>query len=331
MARTTHADVLIVGAGIAGLMAANRLADRGRRVIVVEKDSRVGGRLSTEAIGPGSADSGAQFFTARTDPFREYVARWSDAGLVYEWSLGWSDGSLGATPPTGHPRYAVRGGMSALAAYLSRGRDVRLNTWIVSAMPGASGWIVCDQAGREYAADSLLLTPPIPLALDILDSGDTQLAPEDRAALEQIEYAPCLAGMFWINGKVHLPEPGAIQRPNATITWIADNRSKGIAGDATLITVHAGPGYSQQLWELPDREALGALAAGLNLFKEFKTEIIEGRLKRWRYAMPVTRHPAQHLHAQGLPPLCFAGDAFGGARVEGAALSGLSAAEALAE
>jgi len=330
MARIAHADVVIVGAGIAGLMAANALTAQGRRVIVVEKGPRVGGRLSTEAIGPGRADSGAQFFTARSDTFRDYVARWMDAGLVFEWSLGWSDGSLGATPPTGHPRYAVRGGMSALAEHLARGSDVRLDTWIVSAMPDASGWIVCDQDGVVCAADALLLTPPVPLALDMLEGGDTQIAPADRAALAQIEYSPCLAGIFWVNGTVQLPEPGAVQRPNATITWIADNRSKGITGDATLITVHAGPGYSHELWSLPDQAALSALASGLNLFKEMKTEIIEGRLKRWRYATPITSHPARHLLAQDLPPLAFAGDAFGGPRVEGAALSGLSAAEALA-
>jgi renalase len=330
MARITHADVLIVGAGIAGLMAANALASQGWRVIVVEKSSRVGGRLATETIGPGRADSGAQFFTARTDVFRETIARWMEDGLVFQWSSGWSDGSLGATPPTGQPRYAVRGGMHALGEHLARGRDVRLDTWIVSAMPDASGWSVCAQDGIEYAADALLLTPPVPLALDLLDSGDTQLASGDRAALEQIEYAPCLAGIFWVNGTVNLPEPGAVQRPNATLTWIADNRSKGISDDATLITVHTGPGYSHQLWSLPDQDVLNALASGLNLYKEMKAEIIEGRLTRWRYAMPVTGHPARHLRADGLPPLVFAGDAFGGPRVEGAALSGLSAAVALA-
>jgi len=41
------ADVLVVGAGIAGLAAAERLAQRGRRVLVLEARDRIGGRIHT--------------------------------------------------------------------------------------------------------------------------------------------------------------------------------------------------------------------------------------------------------------------------------------------
>ncbi|MBE0566903.1 MAG: NAD(P)-binding protein [Krumholzibacteria bacterium] len=61
----TAADVLVVGAGMSGLMAAQTLTDQGVRVLVLEKDSSVGGRLATRRIGGGRADQGAQFFTAR--------------------------------------------------------------------------------------------------------------------------------------------------------------------------------------------------------------------------------------------------------------------------
>lgn len=42
-----HADVLVVGAGIAGLAAAERLAAAGRRVLVLEARDRIGGRIHT--------------------------------------------------------------------------------------------------------------------------------------------------------------------------------------------------------------------------------------------------------------------------------------------
>jgi monoamine oxidase len=41
------ADVLVLGAGIAGLAAAERLAEAGRRVVVVEGRDRIGGRIHT--------------------------------------------------------------------------------------------------------------------------------------------------------------------------------------------------------------------------------------------------------------------------------------------
>ncbi|HET8836872.1 MAG TPA: FAD-dependent oxidoreductase, partial [Gemmatimonadales bacterium] len=42
-----QADVLVVGAGIAGLAAAERLAAAGRRVLVLEGRDRIGGRIHT--------------------------------------------------------------------------------------------------------------------------------------------------------------------------------------------------------------------------------------------------------------------------------------------
>jgi renalase len=54
------------------------------------------------------------------------------------------------------------------------------------------------------------------------------------------------------------------------------------------------------------------------------------QVQRWRYARPITVHSARYLEAQDLPQLLFGGDAFGGAKVEGAVLSGKAAAERLA-
>ncbi len=53
MAEQLEADVAIVGAGLAGLVAARRLVAAGKQPLVVEARERVGGRLLNEEIGDG--------------------------------------------------------------------------------------------------------------------------------------------------------------------------------------------------------------------------------------------------------------------------------------
>lgn len=327
----THSDVLIVGAGIAGLMAARTLAARGANVTLVERQDRPGGRLATRQVGPGRADHGAQFFTVHTPEFQPSVDRWLADGLAYEWAQGWSTGSLGTAPSDTHPCYAVRGGMAALAAHLAQGLDLRLKSTLTIAALHDQEWLAIDDRGHVYLASALLLAVPVPLALQLLRTGRVPLAEGDQAALGTINYEPCLAGIFWINGHVHLPEPGAVQHPNALVTWLADNRRKGISPEATLITIHAGASYSRELWKLPDWQVLVALESPLRMYMDYDADIVQLHLERWVYAMPATPHPERCLRAAGLPPLVFAGDSFGEASVEGAAISGLTAGLLLAE
>ena len=324
-------DVLIVGAGMAGLMAAHVLKRQRLGVTVVDKGRSVGGRLATRRVGPGRADHGAQFFTVRSSEFQGLVEGWLAEGLVYRWSTGWSDGSLYSALPDGHPRYAVRGGMNALAKYLAQGLDTHVDVRLVRVELDGSGWRCEDEKGQIFVSQTLVLTPPVPQSLALLDAGGVELASDDRSALERIEYAPCLAGLFWLDGQVRLPDPGAVQSPDSDISWIADNQRKGISPEATIVTVHAGPALSRQLFEASEREGLATLQAGLKPYLDQKVRIVEAQLKRWRYAMPNELYPERCLMARGLPTLVFAGDAFGGPRVEGAALSGLFAGQSIAE
>ncbi|MDX2162958.1 MAG: FAD-dependent oxidoreductase [bacterium] len=325
---TTTAEVIIIGAGLSGLMAARTLMQAGKHVLVLDKGRSVGGRMATRRIGGGQADHGAQFFTVRDPAFAAHVERWLADGLAFEWSRGWGNGSLDDARD-GHPRYAVRGGMNALTRHLAAGVETRVNVEIGAVRCDAHAWTATDTHGNAYSGGALLLTPPIPQSLKLIDNGGVRLDDGERRALEQIAYEPCIAVMLQVDGETRLPAPGALQRPDAPISWIADNRSKGLSA-STLITAQTHPDYSRAWYDQPDDAVLEAVRAELTPLLSDDALITHAEVKRWRYSRPVTVYPERCLVAAGQPiPLVFAGDAFGGPRVEGAVLSGLAAGAAL--
>ena len=55
---STEADVVIIGAGLSGLVAAQKLEQAGLKVVIIEGEGRVGGRLFTLDDLPGKPDAG---------------------------------------------------------------------------------------------------------------------------------------------------------------------------------------------------------------------------------------------------------------------------------
>lgn len=68
-------DCVVVGAGAAGLAAARRLVDSGRRVLVLEARERTGGRAFTDSVGGIPFDAGASYIHfAERNPWRGLAA-----------------------------------------------------------------------------------------------------------------------------------------------------------------------------------------------------------------------------------------------------------------
>lgn len=327
---TQDVEIVIVGAGLSGIMAARMLTEAGKSVVLLDKGRSPGGRLATRRLGGGQADHGAQFFTARDARFQTIVREWITAGYAFEWSRGWSDGSLSATRD-GHPRYALRAGMNDLARRLAVGLDVRTDVHVdkVRKMPG--GWQVEDESGGVVRASTVIMTPPVPQSLEILRRSDVVLPDALATELQSIEYTRCITVMLAVEGPVALPPPGAIQRPHAPITWIADNREKGIS-ESRIITMQASADYSSAMWDHNDDIVVRDFRIHLMPFVSENTKITEVQVKRWRYSAPLKLYPERCvvIDLDG-STLAFAGDAFGAPRVEGAALSGMAVGEALAQ
>ncbi|TRV75620.1 FAD-dependent oxidoreductase [Streptomyces sp. 130] len=164
-----HADVVIIGAGIAGLSAAHRLTSAGVSVSVLEAGPGVGGRMATDEVDGFRLDRvGPLLNTAypelRTTPGLDgLVLRTFDPGVLVH-----SGGRRHRTGET--PRVpGARGAFKAARALAHAPRPPR-----ASALTGAMGGAI-DHARLGVALARLAATPPARL-----------LARPERAALDAL-------------------------------------------------------------------------------------------------------------------------------------------------
>ena len=315
--------VVIVGAGLAGLSAA-RLLKHHYEVVVLDKGRGVGGRMATRRIGAATFDHGAQFFTTHTAEFAAIVAEWETAAVAAPWFKG-RIGPAGIVAADGHTRYRGVASMNAVAKHLARDLDVRCATPVVALAATTTGWNVILENG-VLESDAVVMTAPVPQALSLFDAGEVSLTADDREALISIRYEPCLALLAALRGPSGLTMPGAVSPDVEPIGWMADNQMKHVSNVAA-VTIHATPAFSADHWSSAPAEIAEELlrAAALDAQPVYGME----QVQRWRYARPTIIHPQRCLVANGLPPLVCSGDAFGGAKVEGAVLSGVAAANAI--
>lgn len=325
------ARVAVVGAGLAGLVAARALTEAGHSVFVCEREPSVGGRLATRRLGDAMLDSGAQFFTVRDAAFGELVARWRDEKCPIDvWCHGFAQardvgvGPQGATSgEDGHPRYILGGGMETLALHLA-GRVNLLTSHRVTALePTSDGWRVHGDPGDPapaLRADAVVLTAP----------GDEprRLLGDISPSLPERRFLPTVGLLAALDRPPAIPAPGGVQFASGPVSWLADNAAKGISAHPA-VTAHADEETSAALLRASDdevRDRLWALAepwlAG--------AQAIQTAVERWPHSQPVRVHPERAVvETVGGSTLVLAGDSFGGPRVEGAALSGLAAADKL--
>ena len=118
------ADVVIVGAGLAGLAAARPLIDAGRHVVILEASDGVGGRVRTDVVDGFRLDRGFQILlTAYPELDRQVDMTALDLQRFDPGALVWKDGRGHiVSDPFRQPKHAVATALAPIGSLLDKAR-----------------------------------------------------------------------------------------------------------------------------------------------------------------------------------------------------------------
>lgn len=335
-------DVLIVGAGVAGLAAAQRLTAAGLRVGVLEKSRGVGGRLATRRMatlrGEVLVDHGAQYFTCRSLEFQKILAPLLEQRLVTNWLEAIStltpQGITSASAAHIYPRYCCPQGMTTLAKALATDLTIQRQAKVGKLrLTAGSNWQVFTEAGEVFSARALILTPPPQQSLTLLGSLAKQF---DLAAVWEVQLAPCLAVIagYHPTAKVDEMPRGLRWQDDPVIAWSAVDSSKRPHPPAPVLVFHTTPQFARDHeTDHPQSQIASVLEhAAQKLHPHVLLDLRSPEWSQahyWRYAQPINPLSRQWLGSAVPAPLILAGCWCNQGRVEGAFLSGQAAAQGL--
>lgn len=279
--------IAIVGAGLSGLVAARRLAAHAE-VSIFEKSRGVGGRMATrkcERAGIAMQfDHGAQFFTARTPAFQEFLAPLIKRGAIGVWNAKFSELNRSTIQNSwrwdeAKPHYVGIPGMNEVGKALADGLTVNLQTTVSSMAKSGAKWVLGGDTGKQLGEfDWVVLSVPANQARALLPA-DSKLADSTL-----VEMQPCYALMLGFAGSMGLPWHAA-RVLEADISWISVDNSKPGRPDQCCLVAHSTNAWAAANLEVP------AAQARAHLLQEV-TEVLgidaaqasHSDLHRWRYA-----------------------------------------------
>ncbi|MET9224651.1 FAD-dependent oxidoreductase [Lentzea sp. NPDC003310] len=297
-------EIVVVGAGIAGLSCARALAEGGARVRVLDRGRVVGGRLASRRVDGRYADIGAAYLVADDPAFVAQTESWHARGLARPWTDTLRVYPEG-TDTRGPVRWAAPGGLRSLAADLADGLDVRLSTPVASVESVARG------------ADAVVLAMPGPQALKLSPP------PAIASAAAAQSWRPVIAAVLTYPARSWNGLRGAFVNDHPVLATVFDDGDR--RGDAAPVLVaHSTAELASEHLDAP-AEAGPVLAAAVGELLGI-TDSPRIETHRWTYAQPEKTSEAPYA-SDGRVWLC--GDAFGRPRVQTAWLSGRAVADAL--
>jgi predicted NAD/FAD-dependent oxidoreductase len=344
-----HTQIVIIGAGLSGLVAARHLTEAGLSVKVLEKSRGFGGRMATRRFrtlpipigidSPMAMDHGAQYFTARDPKFSQFLKPFIKKGIVKVWADGFpvieNHGLVPLPEDKRYPRYVCPQGMNHLAKVLADQLTVHLETRVIRLEFTDRVWAVQTDQKTVHTADVVLSAIPAPQFLELGQVALEQTGQDHLVKiLESVRFDPSVAVMAVYRSEVPVPDwKGLMFREDPLLSWVSLDSSKREASSSQQIplslVVHSTAEFARQHLDSRERAAPLLLQQAAQYLGDWVAKPIECQVQGWRYALPTHVLDQLYLETDTPGPLFWSGDWCGGPRVEGAFLSGLAAGEAI--
>lgn len=209
-------------------------------VEVFEQDRIIGGRMATTRVGLVSFDHGAQYITARSTQFKNYIEELAALGYASRWTPKAVAGDQESVQM--HPWYVGTPGMSSIVRPLAESVRVHTSRKVHTIERDEKGWHVWfeDQTSvGPFAA--VAVTAPAPHARLLLGRLDDLCD-----SFNKVRMSPCWALMVRLDERA-LPEQDVFSDMSDVVRWIGRNSTKpGRSVKGETIVVHASQGWSRE-------------------------------------------------------------------------------------
>jgi predicted NAD/FAD-dependent oxidoreductase len=322
--------IAIIGAGLSGLSVAHLLKDYAD-ITLFEKARGVSGRSSTRRDEPYFFDHGAQYFTARTKQFLDFIQPFLNQGIIERWNpryvkfkgnqiiqrRNWCDEE---------PRYVGVPGMNHVAKFLAEGLNIHINTRIAS-LNHQGTWQLTDGQGQKYHGfDWVISTLPSPQALELLPVSFAY-----HSYLSVIKMHACFSLMLGFEQSLPLDFEAA-HVTDADLSWIAVNSHKPQRSDLFTLIVHSSEDYANAHINVEFHQVMQHLINETShIIGQDVNKANYKNIHGWRYANNADKKQKSPTFFDQNLKLAACGDWCFGGRVEGAFTSAYNLSKQIKE
>ena len=296
--KKNYFDVVIVGGGISGCLAANLLNKAGLSVIILEKSTGIGGRFSTKPVADGIADYGCQYLNPKTRQLKSLIDDLKQKSLIN--ITKFNDGKL---------VYTSSFGMKAIPSYLSKHIIVNTNQRVDDIEIVNNIWKV-ETASIKIKSRFLILTMPPFQVKELLNRSNikTEFTSSGK------DYKSFFTATF--QSKIH--SNSDLICSNSSFPWICNNTMKGLRNSTNIFTVNTSEELTDQI-KCKSMDERGKIIKN-RLMNSFFEDVSHISVHFWKYAFTENQnHDNFYFDRKISIGIC--GDNFSVGKVDGAVKS----------